>query len=222
MIKVCASITFAAGRQNAVDVLVGSNSEEGAFLPGGPKVDEFVEQTRRRWGSLADAALRLYPHATDAEAARSSGESFRDGVFWLMRLYADYQVKRGNRAYLYYFTQNPPAPAGKPPFPATHASEVPYVFDNLGALHLYPDRSDSELAAASAPDRKLADEMSSYWVNFARNGNPNGRGLPKWPQHDLDSEGAIILDADPASKHLPDAARLALYDKLYEQENATR
>ena len=213
------SITFADGRQNAVDVLVGSNKEEGAFVPGGPKADQFVQQTRTRWGDLADEFLKLYPHATDAEAARSSGESFSEGVFWHMRLYADYQRKRGNRAYLYFFTQNPPAPAGLKPFPATHASEVPYVFDNLGQLHLFPDRSDAKLAAASAPDRKLADEMSSYWVNFARSGNPNGKGLPKWPEHEvMKSDGAAILDANPASEHLPDPARLALYDKLYEQQ----
>ena len=35
--------------------------------------------------------------------------------------------------------------------------------------------------AAVAADRKLAEEMSSYWVNFARSGDPNSQGLPPWP-----------------------------------------
>jgi para-nitrobenzyl esterase len=91
-----------------------------------------------------------------------------------MRLFADYQVNRGNKAWLFYFAQNPPAPAGQPPLPATHASEVPYVFNNLGQLPLFPDRSIPELAKASAADQKVADQASSYWVNFARTGNPNG------------------------------------------------
>jgi para-nitrobenzyl esterase len=208
--------TFAAGRQNAVDVLVGSNKDEGAF-PGGTRPAQFEEQARRRWGDLADEFLKLYPHATDDEKARSSADSFRDGAFWLMRLYAGYQRARGNRAYLYFFTQNPPGPKGKPPFPATHASEVPYVFDNLGALPLFPDQSRNDLSAESAPDQKLADRMSSYWVNFARTGNPNGRGLPSWPEYKAGTERAMILDADPAEEHLPSPARLALYDKLFER-----
>jgi para-nitrobenzyl esterase len=211
------SITFAAGRQNRVDVLVGSNKDE-SFFPGGPKASEFETQARTRWGDLADDYLRLYPHATDAEAARSTAESFSDGAFWHMRLYADYQIQQGKHAYLYYFTQNPPGKAGEPPFPATHAAEVPYVFNNLGKLPLFPDRSIPELAAASAPDRKVADLMSSYWVNFARTGNPNGEGLPVWQQHAVGaSERAAILDADPSSEALPSKARLELNDRLYEK-----
>lgn len=35
-----------------------------------------------------------------------------------------------------------------------------------------------------ATDRKLADEMSSYWIRFAATGNPNGAGLPEWATYD--------------------------------------
>jgi para-nitrobenzyl esterase len=67
-------------------------------------------------------------------------------------------------------------------------------------------------------DRQLADTMSSYWVNFARTGNPNGAGLPQWQAHQAGaSERAMILDADPASERLPDKARLMLLDRLYER-----
>jgi para-nitrobenzyl esterase len=214
------AITFAAGRQNAVDVLVGSNKDE-AFFPGARTAQQFEEQARARWGALADEFLALYPHATDAEAQASAAQSSNDGTFWAMRLYADYQVQRGNRAYLYFFAQNPPGPAGQPAFPAAHAAEVPYVFDNVGELPLFPDRSDPKLAGVSEPDLKVADQMSSYWVNFARTGDPNGTGLPVWQPHAVGaSERAIVLDADPASEPLPQKARLELYDKLYAQMRA--
>jgi para-nitrobenzyl esterase len=216
------STTFAAGRQNAVDVLVGSNKDE-AFFAGARTTQQFQEQARARWGALADQFLALYPHATDAEAQASSAQTSNDGTFWVGRLYADYQVLRGNKAYLYFFSQNPPAPAGQPPFPAAHAAEVPYVFNNLGELPLFPDRSDPKLAGASAPDRKVADQMSSYWASFARTGDPNGAGLPVWQEHQVGaSDRAIILDADPSSERLPSKARLELYDKLYAQMRAGR
>jgi para-nitrobenzyl esterase len=214
------STTFAANRQNPVDVLAGSNKEESFFRADVTPV-QFEERARMRWGDLADEYLALYPHATDAEAANSVAQDFSDGAFWHMRLFADYQAKRGNKAWLFYFAQNPPSPAGEPPRPATHASEVPYVFNNLGELPLFPDRSVAELAKASAPDQKVADKMSSYWVNFARTGDPNGAGLPAWQPHQLlASERATIFDADPASERTPDPARLALLDKLYERVRA--
>jgi para-nitrobenzyl esterase len=216
------STTFAAGRQNAVDVLVGSNKDE-AFFAGARTVQQFEEQARARWGALADQFLALYPHSTDAEAQASAAQTSNDGTFWAMRLYADYQVQRGNKAYLYFFAQNPPAPAGQPAFPAAHAAEVPYVFNNVGELPLFPDRSDPKLAGASAPDQRVADQMSSYWVNFARSGDPNGAGLPMWQAHQVGGgDRAIILDADPSSEKVPTKQRLELYDKLYAQMRASR
>jgi para-nitrobenzyl esterase len=209
--------TFAAGRQNAVDVLVGSNKDE-AFFPGARSVEEFEEQARARWGALAPLFLAAYPHATDEEARASAAQASNDGTFWTMRQYADYQVQRGNKAYLYFFAQNPPAAAGQPVFPAAHAAELPYVFNNVGELPLFPDRSDPQLAGASAPDLKVAEQMSSYWVNFARTGNPNGPGLPTWQEHQRGAgERAIVLDAEPSAESVPTPQRLELYDKLYAQ-----
>jgi para-nitrobenzyl esterase len=218
------SDVFAAGKQNAVDVLVGSNRDDLSFGPPRTTTPEQFEQgAAMRWGALADQYLKLYPHATDAEATKSQADSANDGAFWHMRLFADNQKKLGKQAWLFFFAQNPPAPSGQPPFPAAHASELPYVFNNLGKAPLFPDPSDPALAAASAPDKKVADQMSSYWVNFARSGNPNGSGLPMWQEHKVgDSDRAIILDADPSSEKLPAKARLELYDKLYAQMRAAR
>jgi para-nitrobenzyl esterase len=218
------SDVFAAGRQNPVDVLAGSNRDDLSFGPPRPATPEQFEQgARGRFGPLADEFLRLYPHATNEEATKSQADSANDGAFWHMRLFADNQKKLGRQAWLFYFAQNPPGPAGQPAFPAAHASELPYVFNNLGKAPLFPDPSDPALSAASAPDRKVADQMSSYWVNFARTGNPNGAGLPTWQEHRVgDSDRAMILDADPSSERLPAKARLELYDKLYAQMRAAR
>ena len=142
-----------------------------------------------------------------------------DRIFWVARRIAEYQREAGNDAWVYWFTQASPAPANSAPNLPVHAAEVKYVFDNLGELPLFPDSSDAELAAASPADQRVADMTASYWVNFARTGNPNGPGLPEWPRHTgLASVDAIIIDADPASKSLPSAATLQEFEAQLEQQ----
>ena len=218
------SDVFAAGRQNAVDVLVGSNRDDLSFAPQNATPEQFEQRARTRWGDLADQFLSLYPHATDEEASSRrpiAPTTARSGTCGSSRTIK--RSKAGRRVSS-ISRRTRPAPAGQPPFPAAHASEVPYVFNNLGQPALFPDRERSpELSAASAPDKKVADQMSSYWANFARTGNPNGPGLPTWQEHQVGaSDRAIILDADPSSEKLPTKARLELYDKLYAQMRATR
>jgi para-nitrobenzyl esterase len=208
------SDTFAEGRQNRVDVLAGANTDESIFTRD-LSVAQFEEQARRRWGDLADQYLALYPHATDEEATASAAQTSSDGAFWLSRIYADYQRKLGQKAWLYLFAQNPPGGSG-PDFPAAHAAELPYVFNNVGELPLFPDGSIPYYAAMSEPDRRLGEMMSAYWVNFARSGDPNGPGLPRWPAFSgLDRVDAAILDADPASESLPSIERMKVHDALY-------
>jgi para-nitrobenzyl esterase len=205
------SLTFAQGRQQPVDVLVGSNKDEGSFAPNATAT-AWTNRVRQRVGDLADDYLKLYPAGSDDEAARSSQMAFRDEMAWHMRLYARAQAKRGQRAYWYFFTHEPPYAPATRNLKATHTAEIPYVFDNLRAPRVFPDASSPELTAASASDRALAERVSSYWVNFARTGDPNGTGLPRWPAFsDASATPTIIGEIDEA----PDPRRLAIYDTLY-------
>ncbi len=55
---------------------------------------------------------------------------------------------------------------------------------------------------------KLSDEMSSYWVNFAKTGDPNGAGLPRWEPFSRESGKIMGLDRQPATEVLPDKGAL--------------
>jgi para-nitrobenzyl esterase len=217
--------TFAEGRQNKVDVLTGNNGNEGGFGGGfggrGPAITaaSWKEGAAQRWGSAAELGLKAYPGATDEEAKADAGKPFTDNMAFLQRLFATSQAKVGKQAWLYQFTQDPPYPEGKPNNGPTHATEVAYVFDNLEKPHLFPDGASPELAAKSAADQKLADQMSQYWVNFARTGNPNGPGLPKWPQVNEMAPGqAMLLDDKPGPGVALTPAKFELYQTLYERD----
>jgi para-nitrobenzyl esterase len=75
------------------------------------------------------------------------------------------------------------------------------------------------MVAASAADQRVADMVASYWVNFARSGNPNGPGLPSWPEHaGLDSINAAILDANPAEEQLPTLEQMEGFEAALQQQ----
>jgi para-nitrobenzyl esterase len=208
------SLTFAQGRQQAVDVLVGSNKDEGTFA-GNTTATAWTNRVRQRWGDLADDCLKLYPAGSDEEATRSSQDAFRDEMAWHMRLYASLQAKRGKRAYWYFFTHEPPYAPNARNLKATHTVEIPYVFNQLRAPRVFPDASSPELASASASERALAERVSSYWVNFARTGDPNGQGLPRWPRWTTSSDASQAAMIIGNVNQTPDPQRLAIYDKLY-------
>ncbi|HEX4133386.1 MAG TPA: carboxylesterase family protein [Bryobacteraceae bacterium] len=205
---------FAEGRQNDVPVLLGSNKDEGTFFMQPTTAAKFIEQAHRRYGDQADAFLKLYPATSDEEANASQLAAFRDELGWVMRNWASLQTKTGkSKAYLYYFTHEPPAPAGASPrggfgSGATHGAEAAYVFENL-----LPPRPWTDL------DRQVADTLSSYWVNFATNGNPNGKGLPAWPVYSDKKNDRMVLGdkAEVGPGLTPD--RAAFYQMKYDKRD---
>ena len=132
-----------------------------------------------------------------------------------MRLYASLQSKRGKHAYWYFFTHEPPYAADARNLKAAHTVEIPYVFANLAAPRVFPDASSPDLASASPRERALAERMSAYWLNFARTGDPNGVGLPRWPRWTTSGDAHAAPMVIGEINEVPDPPRLAMYDKLY-------
>jgi para-nitrobenzyl esterase len=217
------SKTFAEGRQNPVDVLTGSNGTELNFgPPQKPTVASLKAGLARTFPGLEPAAETAYPAATDEAAAKIlPSQPMADMMAWAQRLYADDMARVGQKSWVYHFTFHPPGPPSNPDPGPTHASEIAYVFDNLALPHEIPDASSPELSAKDPAARRLADQMSSYWVNFARTGDPNGPGLPRWPSVKALKPGEfMILDKTPGPAQVLTPAKIALFQAVYDQKVA--
>jgi para-nitrobenzyl esterase len=209
--------TFAEGKQNDVPLIVGSNEDEGTFFLQPTTADKFIERARARFGDQASAFLKLYPADSDDEANASQLAAFRDELAFVMRIWARAQTKTGHsKAFLYYFTHQPPAPVGSTSrggfgSGATHGAEAQYIFQNL-----LPPRAWTDL------DHQVSDALSSYWVNFAAGGDPNGKGLAKWPAFDdKKSDRPMVLGDRPEIGPPPNAAQLAFFEQLYQKQRAS-
>jgi para-nitrobenzyl esterase len=193
---------FAAGQQNDVPLLIGSNAEEARSLTdvSHVKAATFDSDVTQSFGQLPGPLVAAYPHATDAEAREARLGLERDLRFgWDMWAWARLQAGTGkNRVYYYSFRQQPPFPAGS-------VYEGWYVFDHL----------DQEPWRWSVADRRVASEISSYWVNFAKTGDPNGGGLPVWPAFS-NADGKVMYLGDPiAVGGVADIKSLSVFDAVY-------
>jgi para-nitrobenzyl esterase len=199
---------FARGQQNKVAILAGSNKDEGTFFLQPTTAAAWTERVRLRFGDRAADYLKLYPAGSDDEATRSQYDAFRDELGWVDRNYARLQTQAGAKAWLYYFTHEPPGP---PLWPArasgaTHGGEAQFIWNNLIADRPWRDS-----------DHAVADYMQAYWINFASKGDPNGVGLPKWaPYDDRSNTRAMQLGDQAEPAPAPDAAKLAFYQSWYD------
>jgi para-nitrobenzyl esterase len=144
---------FAEGKQNDTPFMNGFNAGETRYM--GDRDEKF-------------AALYMSEgdiDTTEAEIVAGQEQTRLNTLLWM-----EERAKTAKTdAYGYFFDRAIPWPE-HPEFGAFHTGEVPYVFNNLKMM----DRP------WTAVDTLVADRMSSYWVNFTKNGNPNGEGLPNW------------------------------------------
>jgi len=191
-------------RFNDTPILIGTNSNEGGLFMRQPvTVAAFEKQVRSGYGERADALLNAYPHATDAEASRSSADLFRESAFaWPTWAWARMQSLRGKgKAFVYYFDhRTPQSPNG-----ADHGAEVTYVFQNFAGPG----------GAPRPEDLALSDLIRSYWINFAKSGDPNGSGLPPWPAFTEKDQKVMFFNSAAGAKPIPNLEKLKAFDSYY-------
>ena len=168
------------GVHNEQAILHGFNGEEsGPFIIfGHATMKDYESKIRALFPDQADAILKLYPAKTDEEADRCWAEIYGAAFFnyshyCLNRLAAQQDIP----VYEYLFTKQNGSLSD------WHSGELIYAFGNL------PD--NAKLFDES--DRTLSRIMHTYWVNFARTGNPNGEGVPEFPENPT-SQKIVRLD----------------------------
>jgi para-nitrobenzyl esterase len=189
--------TFMAGKQAKVPLIAGFNRDEGSFLAVGMTADKWKAMAAQRFPDKTEQFLKLYPGENDAEAQRSAadfgGDSFIAYGTWK---WIEIDRRTGDKD-IYRYKLDLAAPPSKfhPGSFAFHSDDIEYIF---GTLDTRPG------AVWREEDRKLSEEMMSYWTNFARSGDPNGAGLPNWPKY---GEGDPVLHLDAPITSRPDENR---------------
>lgn len=186
---------FLEKKSNPVALLTGWNEDEG-FVFGPPKkAADYRQDVEKQHGPDADAVLRYYPADNDSIAGVSQVKLSRDMIFGRQNYaWAVMASSLGEKVFVYRYTRQPPTAPGGRKWGAFHTAEVPYAYDNLKFV-----KRPFEPA-----DFTLSDQMSSYWVNFCRAGDPNGVGLPSWAPFSRESGKIIIFGEQVVAGVLPD------------------
>ena len=198
---------FAQGKQNDVPMLTGLTADEGSSNAayGKVKAEDFTKQVQQRFGAQADAFLKLYPSNDQTQSGLAQKQSARDQGLISMYLWATERAKTSQaKAYTYYFTRGIPWP-DHPEFGAFHTGDLPYFFATLKHL----DRP------WEAVDRKLSEAASSYWANFAKTGNPNGKGLPNWPAFEATQQVTMELGEKVGARPVAEKEKLTFFTQYF-------
>jgi para-nitrobenzyl esterase len=193
---------YEAGRQARVALIIGSNSADFVgFISADTKEALFSQFGEGKAQAIAaydpDGTAELRTLLTIAGTDRVQAEP--------ARFTAKAFVASGAPAYVYRFSYIPAAMKEQWRNGVPHGAEVPYAFATLGAsMGPFP-------APTPTPeDQAVARTVNTYWANFAKTGDPNGQGLPKWPLYgpskdeilEFRPDGSVVAAPDPRKARL--------------------
>jgi para-nitrobenzyl esterase len=181
---------------NEASILLGMVADDIGVSGNGsqkPTVATYTDAAKKKYGDKADEFLKLYPVSNDDEVPLMQKTAARDQARVSIDLWSARQLQVSPKVYTYYFDRVLPWPE-HPEFGAFHTSDVTYVFNNL----------DISGHPVEAVDHQVADAVSSYWINFATNGDPNAKGLTEWPAYSSNTHSTMELGEKMGS--MPEAS----------------
>jgi para-nitrobenzyl esterase len=187
----------------SVPLLVGTVKNEFTNGIGHPEyeamtMEEVRRRVKQRFGETSDRIIEAYRGAHrdakpfDILSLVLSAPTCQNAIAQAERKTA----LNAAPAYLYWFTWQTPILDGRPR--AFHCSELPFCFDNT-------DRC-AAMTGGTEPARELAAKVSGAWINFAKTGDPNHQGLPKWPAFSADKVPTMVFDNNCEMRNDPDGS----------------
>lgn len=162
-----------------VDYMIGYTKDESFMYMYPDDRQAFIDGAKLEYGKYADRYIELCPFLNNEEAFHKHLFSRNAEMLKTSAVnFCEDLEYAGKNAYMYCFTRDLGDGYG-----AYHSSELWYEFGTLGRKN----------GKYTGYDYDLSAKMVKYWTNFAKTGNPNGTGLPKWR---------------PYSRELPEAMEL--------------
>jgi para-nitrobenzyl esterase len=176
-----------------VPMIVGQTADENSGLDpdyGSDDPAALAVLLQRMHGQRAPQAAAAYLAAANGQTAAACRAASSD--LWLAALWhwADHRVRTVRQPiFVYLFDHVPPGPDASR-YGAFHTADVPYVLATLDAA---PQRGYSDV------DRAVSALASAYWLNFVKSGDPNGAGLPVWPELHPATPKLLRIAHEPAT-----------------------
>jgi para-nitrobenzyl esterase len=173
---------------NQAPLIVGMVADDIGIAPAGSPqsatVAAYHAANEKKYGQMAGEFFKLYPVTSDADVIQMAKTATRDQSRVSIDVWSASQLKLSGKIYTYFFDRPEPWPE-HPEFQAFHTSEVPYVFETLAKIE----------RPWEPVDHQVADAVSSYWINFATSGDPNGKAVANWPAYNADQHTTMELGA---------------------------
>jgi para-nitrobenzyl esterase len=192
-----------------VPLLIGTTKNEFATfqnmaLGNKASLEKVSESIKSRYKDKADAYIaavkKAYPNDTQPLDLLDVDLMFRPGA--VLQANQKSALAGGAATYMYLFSWQSPVLDGK--FKAVHCMEIPFVFNNIARCE--------EMTGGTKEAHTLAEKVSQSWINFAKTGNPNHAGLPKWDAYNTEKGTTMFFDNQCTIRYNHDAELLKLVE----------
>jgi para-nitrobenzyl esterase len=199
----------------SIPMIIGNTHDETRSLIGGSDPAAFALKWDDLPKRLADNLRvdiepatviaeyrKLYPHYSPSDvffSATTAGRSWRAAI-----VEAELRAQQGAPAFVYQLDWSSPQDDGK--WGAPHTLDIPLVFGNIDKRGSITGTGDSA--------RLMADQTSDAFIAFARSGNPNHRGIPRWDPYKLPRRATMVFNNPSKLIDDPRGAERRLFEKV--------